>query len=184
VHAASESASGSVGSLPLSFSANTVAGDIILAAFDCDANAGTHSVSDSQGNLFAGVGARLNSPDGVIRCRAFYAKNIQRGGDTETVTLSANSSWIELYPTEYSGIDLTNPIDAQCSASGNAGAVSNGNAARTVAVAVIYQYCVGDWVCTLGAGFTARSNFNSSLIEGEVASTAGSYSATCSATNG
>jgi hypothetical protein len=115
VQAAAESASGAVGSLPLSFSANTVAGDIILVAFDFDANAGTNSVSDSQGNIFAGVGARLNSPAGVIRSRVFYAKNIQGGGDTVTVTLSANSSWIELYLTEYSGIDLTNPIDAQCS---------------------------------------------------------------------
>ena len=115
VQAAAESASGTIDSLPLSFSANTVAGDIILVAFDFDANAGTNSVSDSQGNIFAGVGARLNSPAGVIRSRVFYAKNIQGGGDTVTVTLSANSSWIELYLTEYSGIDLTNPIDAQCS---------------------------------------------------------------------
>ena len=67
---------------------------------------------------------------------------------------------------------------------GKAGAVSSGNAATTVAGDLIYGYCVGDWVSTPRAGFTARSNFNSSLIEDEVASTAGSYAATSSATNG
>jgi hypothetical protein len=60
-----------------------------------------------------------------------------------TVTLCANSSWIELCLAEYSGIDLTNLIDAQCGASGNAGAVSSGNAATTVAGDVIYGYCLG-----------------------------------------
>jgi hypothetical protein len=144
VQAAAESASWSVGSLPFSFSANTVAGDIILVAFDFNANAGANSVSDSQGNIFAAVGARSNSPDGVIRSRIFYAKNVQVGGDTVTVTLSANSSWIELHLTEYSGIDLTNPNDTQCSASGNVGAVYSGNAATTVAGDIIYGYCVGD----------------------------------------
>jgi hypothetical protein len=43
---------------------------------------------------------------------------------------------------------------------------------------------VGDWVCTAGAGFTARSNFLGNLIEDEVVGAAGSYAATGSATNG
>jgi hypothetical protein len=100
-----------------------------------------------------------------------------------TVTLTANSSWLEVYLTEYSGIDPTNPIDAQAGASGPAGAVSSGTATTSVAGDVIYVYCVGDWLCTAGSGFAARSNFDDNLVEDMVAGSAGSYAATGSAAN-
>src|ERR1700683_4028102 len=151
-------ASGSASSFSLSFPANTNAGDIILVAFDFDENAGTNSVTDSQGNLFTGVGARQSSPDGSIRSRVFYAKSIKGGPDTVTVNLTANSAWIEVFLTEYSGIDLVNPIDTQVGATGSAGSVSSGSAATKYAGDVIYGYCVGDWACTTGTGFTTRSN--------------------------
>ena len=168
--------------LSISFPSSTVAGDLILVAFDFNITA-TPSVTDSQGNLFIEVGSQLTSPGGA-RSRVYYAKNIKGGPDTVTINLSANSSWIELYLTEYSGVDQTNPIDAQAGASGNAGAVSSGNATTTVAGDVIYGYCVGDWTCTVGSGFTARSTFNSNLIEDKIAGNPGSYAAIGSATNG
>ena len=77
-----------------------------------------------------------------------------------------------------------NPVDAQAGAVGNAGPVSSGNATTTAAGDIIYAYCVGDWACTAGGGPTARSNFNSNLIEDEQAGAAGSHAATGSATNG
>src|SRR6267143_1774960 len=107
VQAVTKSTSGLSSSLSLSFSANTTAGDLILVAFDFDANAGTNSVSDSQGNAFTAVGARLNTPDGLMRSRVYFAKNIRGGADTVTVKLTANSSWIGVYLTEYSGVDQT-----------------------------------------------------------------------------
>ena len=48
----------------------------------------------------------------------------------------------------------------------------------------IYGYCVADWACTAGSGFTQRSNFNNNLIEDEKAGNAGSYAATGVANNG
>jgi len=168
--------------LSISFPSSSVAGDLILVAFDFNITA-TPSVTDSQGNVFTEVGNQLTSPGGA-RSRVYYAKNIKGGPDTVTINLSANSSWIELYLTEYSGVDQTNPIDAQAGASGNAGAVSSGNATTTVAGDVIYGYCVGDWTCTVGSGFTARSTFNNNLIEDKIAGNPGSYAATGSATNG
>jgi hypothetical protein len=170
-------------SLSLSFPANTVAGDIVLVAFDYDSNSVPSSVTDSQGNVFYPVGNQLTSPGGS-RSRVYYAKNIKGGADTVTVNLSANSGYIELYLSEYTGVDQKNPIDAQAGASGHAGSVSSGNSTTTTTGDVIFGYCVADWTCTAGSGFAARSTFNKNLIEDKLAGAAGTYVATGSATNG
>jgi len=100
------------------------------------------------------------------------------------VNLSGTSAWIELYLSEYTGVNQTNPIDVQAGAAGSAGAVSSGSATTTAAGDIVYGSCVGDWVCAAGTGFTARSNFLGNLIEDEVVGAAGSYAATGSANNG
>jgi Domain of unknown function (DUF1929)/PKD domain len=176
-------AAGSASTLSLSFLKSTVAGDLIFVAFDYDTSSTPSSVTDSQNNVFTPVGNQLTSPGGT-RSRVYYAKNIKGGADTVTVNLTANSGWIELYLTEYSGVDQTNPIDAQAGASGNAGAVSSGFATTTVAGDVIYGYCVGDSTCTVGSAFAARSTFNNNLIEDMTAGNPGSYAATGTANNG
>ena len=181
--AVAKAASGPANTLSLSFPANTMAGDIILVAFDYDTNTVPSSVTDSQGSAFTPVGIQLSSPGGT-RSRVYYAMGIKGGADTVTVNLSGTSGWIELYLTEYTGVNQNNPIDAQAGASGTAGAVSSGNATTTMAGDVIYGFCVGDWNCTAGSGFTARSNFNANLIEDELAGSAGSYAATGRANNG
>src|SRR5271156_1001506 len=158
VQQAAAAASSSAGSFSLSFPANTNAGDFVLVAFDFNENAGTSSVTDSQGNVFTGVGARLNSPDGSIRSRVYYAKSIKGGPDTVTVNLTATSTWIEVFLTEYSGIDLVNPIDTQVGATGSAGSVSSGSAATKYAGDVIYGYCATEdgGICSAGSGFNVR----------------------------
>jgi hypothetical protein len=183
VQAVANAVSGPASSLSLSFRSSTVAGDVLLVAFDYDTNATASSVTDAQGNVFTAVGNQLTSPGGS-RSRVYYAQNIKGGADTVTVNLSANSGYIELYLTEYTGVDQTNPIDGQAGASGSAGSVSSGNATTTVAGDVIYGYCDSDGACTVGSGFAARSNFNSNLIEDGLAGNAGTYAATASATRG
>jgi hypothetical protein len=183
VQAAASAASGTATTLSLAFPSNTRAGDLLLVAFDYTSNATPTSVTDSQGNVFTEVGSQLSTPGGALS-RVYYARNIKGGADTVTVTLSASSSYLELYLNEYSGINTTNPIDAELGASGSAGAVSSGNVTTTAAGDIIYGYCVGDWACTVGSGFTARSTLNDNLIEDETAGTAGSHAATGSATNG
>ena len=180
---AAKAAPGSASTLSLSFPANTAAGDLILVAFDYDTNALPTSVADSQGNVFTEVGTQLNSPGGA-RSRVYYAKKIKGGADTVTVTLSANSAWLEVYLSEYSGVDQVNPIDAQIGATGNAGAVSSGNATTTVAGDVIYGFCLADSTCTVGSGFAARSTLNNNLIEDKTAGAPGSYATTGTANNG
>jgi hypothetical protein len=169
--------------LSVSFTRNTVAGDIILVGVDFTMEATPLLVTDSQGNTFNRVGSLLTSPGGS-RSGVYYAKNVKGGAERITVNLSANSSYIEVYLSEYSGADHTNPIDAQVGESGRAGAVSSGNAKTTIAGDMIYGYCVGDWSCTSGSGFTALSTFHANLIEDKIAGSSGAYAATGSATNG
>ena len=183
VQTIAKASSSAASTLSLSFPANTTAGNLILVSFDFDSNATLSSVSDSLGNLFTEVGSQLTSPGGA-RSRVYFAKNIKGGPDTVTVNLSANSAWIEVYVSEYSGVDTVNPIDGQAGASGSSTSVSSGNATTTVANDVIYSFCLADSACTVGSGFTARSTFNNNLIEDKTATTPGSYAATGSATRG
>ena len=167
----------------LSFPANTLAGDLLLVAFDYNDRATPSAVTDSQGNSFTPVGTPLSTPRGTISS-VYYAKKIKGGPDTVTIILSATSSYLEVYLSEYSGINPTNPIDAQAGASGTAGAVSSGTATTTVAGDIIYGFCIGDWACTAGSGFTARSTLNADLVEDMTSGSPGQYAATGTANNG
>jgi hypothetical protein len=156
---------------------------VILVGFDFASSASVSSVTDSQGNVFTQVGNQLTSPGGVST-RVYYASNVKSGADTVTVSLSANSPYLEIYLAEYSGVASVSPIDVQAGASGNAGAVSSGNATTTVAGDIVYGFCIGDTTCTAGSGFTPRSTFHSNLVEDMVAVRPSSYAATGSAGSG
>jgi len=153
-----------------------------MVAFDYDTNSTPSSVTDSQGNSFTAIGSQLTTPGGS-RSRVYYAKSIKGGADTVTITLSATSAWIEAYITEYTGV-AASPIDTQTGATGSAGGVSSGKGTTTVAGDLIFGYCVADYACTAGSGFTARSTFNDNLIEDTTVGNAGAYAATGTANNG
>ncbi|HUA60037.1 MAG TPA: putative Ig domain-containing protein, partial [Verrucomicrobiae bacterium] len=182
VQTTAKAASASASSLAVAFSAKTAAGDLILVSFDFNTTTPS-SITDSQGNTFTEVGSQLTTPAGA-RSRVYYAPNIKGGADTITIKLAAKSSFLEVYLTEYSGVNKTSPIDVQAGASGSAGAVSSGSATTTATGDMIYGYCVGDYACTAGSGFTARSTLDSNLIEDQTAGSPGSYAATGSANNG
>jgi hypothetical protein len=173
---------GSATSLAISFTSGTTAGDVILVGFDKDGTQ-TPTITDTQGNSFVEVGSELTSP-GAARTRVYYAKNIKGGADTVTVALSKSSSYIEEYLTEYAGANTSTPIDVQAGKTGSAGTVTSGSATTTVANEIIYGYCEGDYACTAGSGFTARSTLDGNLVEDKSATTVGSYAATASANNG
>jgi hypothetical protein len=182
VQVASGVASGTASTFYVTFPNNTVKGDLILVGADFSTDAFS-SITDSQGNTFTEVGSQLPDEGGLLS-RVYYAKNINGGADTVTINLSANSSWIEVYLTEYSGVDQTSPIDAQASASGNGGAVSSGVGTTTAAGDLIYGYCVGQSNCTAGSGFTALTTLDRNLVEQEIAGSPGSYAATGNAGSG
>ena len=175
-------ASGTASTFSLAFPANTLAGDLIVVGFDFQANAFS-SITDSQGNTFTQVGSQLTSPGGS-NSRLYYTNTAAGGADTITINFSAKSNWIEIYLSEYSGVNQTTPIDVQAGASGSSGSVSSGTATTTTAGDLIYGYCAADSTCTLGSGFTARSTLNSNLLEDMTAGSAGSYAATGTANGG
>ena len=129
------------------------------------------------------MGSELTSPAGA-RSRVYYASNIKGGPNTVTANLSASSSDLLIYISEYSGVNVATPIDTQAGASGSVGAVSSGNRTTTAAGDIIYGYCNGDSACTPGPGFTARSTFANNLVEDMVATIPGTYAATASADQG
>jgi hypothetical protein len=175
-------ASGAASALSLSFPSNTVAGDVILVGFDFDKNASLSSLSDAQGNTFTEVGTPLMSPGGA-QSRVYYARNIRGGADTVTVKLTANSAYIEVYLSEYLGMNKTSPVDAQAGAVGSAGNVSSGLATTTVGD-VIYGFSVGDGASTVGSSFTARSTMNGNLVEDKITGFTGPHDATAIANSG
>ena len=183
VQAAANATSGTARSASVTFANKSLAGDVILVGFDYAKSSAPLSVTDSQGNTFTQVGTQLTSPGGAGSV-VYIAKNIKGGADTVAVNLSANSSWLELYVTEYSGMNQTNPIDVQAGAVGSAGPVSSGNSTTAAAGDIIYGFCVGDWICTVGSGFAARSTLNNNLIESKIAGNPGTYAATGTANNG
>ncbi|HVM42848.1 MAG TPA: Ig-like domain-containing protein [Gemmatimonadales bacterium] len=114
----------------------------------------------------------------------YVARNIKGGTEAVTVTLAATASYLEVYATEYRGADTGSPVDASAQASGSSASVSSGNAITTSANDVLTAFCVGDNSCRVGSGFTARSTFNSNLVEDRAAGAAGSYAATATASSG
>ena len=182
VQANATSVHAAASSLSAAFASSTTAGDVILVAFDYNTNLTVTAVTDSQGNAYSLIGNPMTSPGGAIST-IYYAPKIKGGPDMVTVKLSANSPFIELYVTEYHGLNATNPIDNHRGATGSAAAVSSGGAATSVAGDIIFGYCLGDWACTPGPGFAARSTMDGNLIEDMVAGNPGAYAATGAASS-
>ena len=183
VQQAAGRSSATTAAFSVSFPLATKAGDLIIAGTDFAAASNLISITDTQGNYFFQPGPVLVSP-GKTQSAVRAARNIKGGVDTITVTLSAASAWIELYLVEYSGADITTPIDVQIGAAGPAGNASSGSAAVNFPNERIFGFCVGDSACTTGVGFTARSTFNNNLVEDMPAGAAGPYAATGKANNG
>ncbi len=182
VQQASGAAPGSTQTFSVSFSSKTTAGNLILVGFDKDGSQ-IPTVTDSQGNTFTEIGNELTSPVGS-HSRLYCASNIHGGADSVTVTYSASSTYLELYVTEYSGINTTNPIDGQSGNSGSAGAVTSKSVTTTTAGDIIYGWSAADWACTVGSGFSARATLNNNLVEDMTSGGAGAYAATATANNG
>jgi hypothetical protein len=183
VQAAAGSPGTAARTFSLSFPANTTAGNLIMVGFDFNSTVTVTSVSDTQGNVFTPVGNQLTTPGGAAG-RVYYANNIKGGVDTITVAVSANSTYLEVYGAEYAGVDRVTPIDAQAGSSGSTSSVSSGAAATSAAGSIIYGFCIGDSACTPGPGFTARSTFQSNLVEDMIAGGPGPYAAIGSANSG
>ncbi len=172
-------------SLAIAMSAAQTAGNLnVVAVMWGDITSTVSSVTDSKGNIYAlAVGPTRSSP---LSSAIYYAKNIVAGSNTVTVTFNQTASFPNVNVTEYSGLDMTNPLDVTSSATGSGTTANSGSATTTASNELIVGVGNPTSVFTAaGSGFTSRIiNSFGGISEDKVVSSAGSYNATATLTSG
>lgn len=170
-------------SVSVTFTAAQTAGDlnVIVVGWN-DTVAAVTNISDTAGNVY--TLAAGPTPGNALTQSIYYAKNIAgavAGSNQVTVTFAPAAAFPDIRILEYSGIDPVNALDtsvaaAADSASSNSNAVTTTNAADLLVGANI----VATGTSGPGSGYTNRviTNPDGDIVEDQVVSTTGSYSAT------
>jgi uncharacterized protein YciI len=148
-----------------------------------DATSHVSSVKDSKGNVYAlAAGPTVLTGSPALSESIYYAKNISAataGANSVTVTFSAAANYPDLRILEYSGIDLTSPVDVSAAATGDSATSTSGAVVTKNAVDLL----VGGndvWNTTVGpsSGLTQRLlTSDGDIAEDRVVTSVGSYSA-------
>jgi hypothetical protein len=169
------------------FTAAQAAGDlnVVVVGWN-DTTAAVSSVTDKSGNKYAlAVGPTLySSSTEPFSQSIFYAKNIAAaaaGANSVTVTFSTAAAYPDVRILEYTGADPNNPVDVTAASSGNSTTSSSGAVTTTNPTDLLFGANIV-WTLTTGpgSGFTQRllTTPNGDIAEDEMATVAGSYSAT------
>lgn len=151
------------------------------------------SVADSNGNTYALAAGTTSTPlpaPGPSQAGAsqaiYYAKNIKAGANTVTVIFNQNTTVQDVRIVEYSGLDLTNPLDTSVGSSGSSTPADSGAATTNSTNDLIFGAGTITTVFTgPGAGFVTRLlNGFGDIVEDESVAAAGSYNATATLTSG
>jgi RHS repeat-associated protein len=150
-----------------------------------DVTAQVQSVTDSRGNAYA-LAAGPTQRSGLGTLAIYYAKNIASASpyNVVSVVMSAPSS-PQVLIAEYSGLDKVNPLDVAATNQGSSdtsscGPVTTTNAndllvASNLASSTLMAIGGGS---SVGPGYTARMIPINNIMEDQVVTTTGSYSAT------
>jgi YD repeat-containing protein len=146
------------------------------------------SVTDSQGNPYALAVTTTNSATATTQA-IYYASNIaaaSAGSNAVTVSFGFAVTSVDERIAEYSGIVTSTPLDSTSGATGSGSTLNSGSATTTGAndllIAGSYEQSVINGTST---GFTVRiDNAYGDIFEDDIASSAGSYSATASQNGG
>ena len=146
-----------------------------------DTTSAVQSVTDSAGNTYKlAIGPTSGT---ALQQSIYYAANVAGVSDTVTVTFNQAATAPDIRILEYRGV---NTLDVTAGASGSGGAASSGAATTSGGNELIFgANTVSTGNAAAGAGFTARiiTNPDSDLAEDQVASAAGSFSATATLTS-
>ncbi len=172
------------------FAKAQTAGDLNVVAIGWnDATAQIASVTDSIGNPYTlAVGPTVQS--GTATMAIYYAKNIAAApanGNTITVAFNTAARYPDLRIAEYSGIDPTNPVDVVAAAQGSGTLSNSGSVTTTYANDLLVgANLVQNQTLGAGAGYTSRvlTSPDGDILEDEIVTTAGSYSATAQLNGG
>jgi chitodextrinase len=171
----------SLTNLSTTFTAAQRAGDLNVVAVAWGTNASISSLTDTAGNTYTlAVGPTVFGGQNAI----YYAKNIvaaAAGANTVTVTFSAAVGDPDIRVAEYSGISTTSPLDVTVAATGSGTLTNSGSVTTTNANDLLVgANLVGSTTTGPGTGFTQRviSGEDGDILEDEIVSTVGAYSAT------
>ncbi|HXJ06004.1 MAG TPA: IPT/TIG domain-containing protein [Candidatus Acidoferrum sp.] len=118
---------GTTNSSTLAFPANNAAGNFIAVVVRAGKSGQAIIVSDSRGNTYRQA-VLFNMTVDADTIGIFYAENISSGANTVTVADNISQGTLRYAILEYSGVQLSNSLDAAGSAEGTSLAPSSGNA--------------------------------------------------------
>ncbi len=156
------------------------AGDLnIVTVGWADASSVISSVADNMGNTYSpAVGPTAGTG---LQQSIYYAKNIAAGNNTVTVKFNQAAAFPDIRILEYSGLDLSVPLDATAAEVGSGTNASSGTATTASAKELIFGAGTTGGAAFIGAGtgFTSRiiDTFGN-IAEDQTVTSAGNYTAT------
>ena len=147
------------------------------------------SVTDSRNNTYVPAVGRTTNAAGGLSQTIYYAKNITAapaGGNSVTVTFNGAAAFPDIRILEYSGADVSAPIDVTAIGTGNSATSSTSAVTTTSAADLLFAANVVTTTTTAaGTGFTSRMiTSDGNLAEDRMVTAIGSYSATASLSTG
>ena len=168
----------SVSTVTVAYPAAQTAGNlnIVVVGWNDSTSTGS-SLSDSRGNVYVQAGPTQTGT--ALRQAIYYAKNIAGGSNSVTVNFNQAATFIDVRVLEYSGLDVTNPLDATASAAGSCTSPNSGSATTTSTSELIFGAgTTGGTFSGAGTGFTSRRiTQDGDIAEDKVVSSIGNYSA-------
>jgi chitodextrinase len=154
-----------------------------------DTSATVTSVTDTSGNVYTRAVGPTSWP-GALTQSIYYSANIKAaaaGANTVTVVFSRPAVYVDVRILEYSGIDVSNPVDAVAAATGTAGTSDSGPAITTNANDLLFGANMTTGATSApGTGWTSRIITwpNLDIAEDRIVSTTGTYRATAAVSSG
>jgi hypothetical protein len=155
--------------------------NVVAIGFD-NTTSNIVSVTDTAGNTYLPA-APLTRGTGLSQA-IYYAKNINGGTPTVTVTFDSAAPFPDLRIMEYSGLDTSTPLDTSASAVGLNNPSNSGNLATSATTSlVVAAGFIQNSFTAPGSGYTQRiiTSPNGDIVEDQVVTTAGTYGATATA---
>jgi len=176
-------------SVDVPFTATQTAGNLnVVVVGWSDTSSTVAVVADSNGNTYALAAGTVSTalPAPGVSQAIYYAKNIKAGANTVAVAFNQKTKVQSIRIAEYSGLDLTNPLDTAVGSLGSSIPADSGAVTTNSANDLIF----GAGTITLaftgpGAGFvTELLNGLGDIIEDKSVTATGSYNATATFTLG
>src|SRR5450631_4052735 len=156
-------------SVAVPFTASQTAGDLnVVVVGWYDISNTIASVQDSNGNEYALAAGTTSTPlpapgatQAGVSQSIYYAKNIKAGANTVTVAFNEKTAIQSIRIIEYSGLDLTNPLDTSAGSSGSSNPADSGSVTTNSAHDLLVV------AGTITTSFTGSgSGFTTQLLDG------------------